>query len=129
MGCVLGTGAPAGEAGTRRNGENGRRRMGGRPRRSSREIRVEREGERKERSVEVPAPDVGRRKSSTVLAYTLKNYTATNEQGWPTWLVAVAGDAIKDWTPRRASTFEKLDKAMTIRILVCINAFVCYRIM
>jgi cyclin-dependent kinase 12/13 len=33
-----------------------------------------------------------------------------NEQGWPTWLVEVAGDAIKGWTPRRANTFEKLSK-------------------
>ncbi|KAJ4850147.1 hypothetical protein Tsubulata_000627 [Turnera subulata] len=34
----------------------------------------------------------------------------TNQQGWPAWLMAVAGDAIGDWTPRRANTFEKLDK-------------------
>ncbi|EOY22588.1 Kinase superfamily protein [Theobroma cacao] len=33
-----------------------------------------------------------------------------NQQGWPSWLMAVAGDAIRDWTPRRANTFEKLDK-------------------
>ncbi|KAJ8537062.1 hypothetical protein K7X08_035463 [Anisodus acutangulus] len=38
------------------------------------------------------------------------NSFTTNQQGWPSWLVAVAGDAIKDWTPRRANTFEKLDK-------------------
>lgn len=31
-------------------------------------------------------------------------------QGWPAWLCEVAGDAVKDWTPRRANTFEKLDK-------------------
>ncbi|ERN16931.1 probable serine/threonine-protein kinase At1g54610 [Amborella trichopoda] len=30
--------------------------------------------------------------------------------GWPAWLSAVAGEAIKGWTPRRADTFEKLDK-------------------
>lgn len=30
--------------------------------------------------------------------------------GWPSWLLAVAGDAIDGWTPRRADTFEKLDK-------------------
>lgn len=41
---------------------------------------------------------------------TLGNSFATNQQGWPSWLVAVAGDAIKDWTPRRANTFKKLDK-------------------
>ncbi|XWS37073.1 hypothetical protein CRYUN_Cryun19dG0011600 [Craigia yunnanensis] len=33
-----------------------------------------------------------------------------NRQGWPSWLMAVAGEAIHDWTPRRANTFEKLDK-------------------
>ncbi|XP_077212170.1 putative serine/threonine-protein kinase At1g54610 [Tasmannia lanceolata] len=30
--------------------------------------------------------------------------------GWPEWLEAVVGDAIKGWTPRRADTFKKLDK-------------------
>ncbi|CAN1796912.1 Probable serine/threonine-protein kinase At1g54610 [Linum perenne] len=32
------------------------------------------------------------------------------QQKWPSWLMAVAGEAIGDWTPRRANTFEKLDK-------------------
>jgi serine/threonine protein kinase len=31
-------------------------------------------------------------------------------QGWPKWLSDAAGDAIKDWTPRRANTFEKIAK-------------------
>ncbi|KAJ6816758.1 putative protein kinase superfamily protein [Iris pallida] len=30
--------------------------------------------------------------------------------GWPAWLSAVAGEAINGWTPRRADSFEKLDK-------------------
>lgn len=30
--------------------------------------------------------------------------------GWPSWLSAAAGEAINGWTPRRADTFEKLDK-------------------
>ena len=30
--------------------------------------------------------------------------------GWPTWLAAVAGEAIRGWIPRRADSFEKLDK-------------------
>lgn len=30
--------------------------------------------------------------------------------GWPSWLAAVAGESIKGWLPRRADTFEKLDK-------------------
>ncbi|KAL5995981.1 hypothetical protein ACLOJK_026054 [Asimina triloba] len=33
--------------------------------------------------------------------------------GWPPWLSAVAGEAIKGWTPRRADSFEKIDKAST----------------
>ncbi|XP_022760494.1 probable serine/threonine-protein kinase At1g54610 [Durio zibethinus] len=30
--------------------------------------------------------------------------------GWPSWLSNVAGEAISGWTPRRADTFEKIDK-------------------
>ncbi|OVA00125.1 Protein kinase domain [Macleaya cordata] len=30
--------------------------------------------------------------------------------GWPSWLTAVAGEAIQGWVPRRADSFEKLDK-------------------
>lgn len=30
--------------------------------------------------------------------------------GWPYWLTSVAGEAIKGWIPRRADSFEKLDK-------------------
>lgn len=33
--------------------------------------------------------------------------------GWPPWLAAVAGEAINGWTPRRADTFEKIDKVFT----------------
>lgn len=35
---------------------------------------------------------------------------AAGAEAWPTWLSAVAGDEIKGWKPRRANTFEKLDK-------------------
>lgn len=30
--------------------------------------------------------------------------------GWPPWLATVAGEAIRGWVPRRADSFEKLDK-------------------
>ncbi|KAJ0428306.1 putative protein-serine/threonine kinase CMGC-CDK-CRK7-CDK9 family [Helianthus annuus] len=30
--------------------------------------------------------------------------------GWPSWLAEVAGEAINGWLPRKADTFEKLDK-------------------
>lgn len=49
----------------------------------------------------VPAPE--RRKPR------LDPYAKT-EHGWPSWLMDVAGDAIRDWSPRRANSFEKLAK-------------------
>ncbi|KAI3928170.1 hypothetical protein MKW98_023771 [Papaver atlanticum] len=30
--------------------------------------------------------------------------------GWPSWLASVAGEAIKGWIPRRADSFQKMDK-------------------
>jgi hypothetical protein len=30
--------------------------------------------------------------------------------GWPSWLSSVAGEAVRGWIPRRADSFEKLDK-------------------
>lgn len=36
-----------------------------------------------------------------------------NEQGWPSWLLAAAGDAIQGWTPRRANSFERLAKVFS----------------
>ncbi|KAK8677690.1 hypothetical protein V6N13_143215 [Hibiscus sabdariffa] len=30
--------------------------------------------------------------------------------GWPSWLVSVAGEAVKGWLPRRVESFEKLEK-------------------
>lgn len=38
--------------------------------------------------------------------------------GWPSWLSAVAGEAINGWTPRRADTFEKLDKVCPFLLFV-----------
>lgn len=32
--------------------------------------------------------------------------------GWPSWLTSVAGEAVKGWLPRRADSFEKLDKVI-----------------
>ncbi|WZZ35346.1 hypothetical protein YC2023_018747 [Brassica napus] len=47
-----------------------------------------------------------KRKPSTVVAKEEPEVAA----GWPAWLVSVAGEALVGWTPRRASTFEKLEK-------------------
>lgn len=44
--------------------------------------------------------------------------------GWPPWLAAVAGEAIRGWLPRRADSFEKLDKVRSFGELFSIF---CYR--
>ncbi|KAJ4907443.1 Protein kinase superfamily protein [Raphanus sativus] len=31
-------------------------------------------------------------------------------EGWPPWLIAACGESIRDFAPRRATTYEKLDK-------------------
>lgn len=33
--------------------------------------------------------------------------------GWPSWLAQAAGEALQGWMPRRADSFEKIDKART----------------
>lgn len=39
--------------------------------------------------------------------------------GWPAWLTAVAGEAISGWVPRRADTFEKIDKVFKFFFFFC----------
>lgn len=34
--------------------------------------------------------------------------------GWPTWLSSVSAEAVRGWSPRRADSFEKLDKVMVL---------------
>lgn len=34
--------------------------------------------------------------------------------GWPAWLSAVAGEAIHGWVPRRADSYEKLEKVLVL---------------
>lgn len=34
--------------------------------------------------------------------------------GWPSWLTAVAGEAVKGWLPRKASSFEMLNKVISL---------------
>ena len=38
--------------------------------------------------------------------------------GWPGWLAAAAPEAINGWIPRRADTFEKLNKVCSILYLI-----------
>ncbi|KAI3455084.1 hypothetical protein Pfo_011747 [Paulownia fortunei] len=71
---------------------------------------VERDKEQK--IEEVPAA-AGRRRSLPAAAPEFRLRTgvaAAAAERWPSWLVDVAGNVIKDWKPRRANTFEKLDK-------------------
>ncbi|KAM0972130.1 hypothetical protein ACFX2H_019674 [Malus domestica] len=58
--------------------------------------------------------DLGASERETVMSRIVSMpHGAKGEQtaaGWPSWLTSVAGDAIKGWVPRRADSFEKLDK-------------------
>lgn len=49
--------------------------------------------------------------------------------GWPSWLSAVAGEAINGWTPRRADTFEKLDKVHMFLLLLLLSSWLMSMIM
>ncbi|KAL8464271.1 hypothetical protein ACS0TY_033971 [Phlomoides rotata] len=55
---------------------------------------------------EVPAA----RRSIRVPPLEFRLRMGADSDRWPSWLVDVAGNVIKDWKPRRANTFEKLDK-------------------
>ncbi|KAK1363307.1 putative serine/threonine-protein kinase [Heracleum sosnowskyi] len=94
MGCVLG----------KRVTGDGSRRKSSKKKNSGKkktEIKVEKQSSRKKAAGELPATEKLR---------PLSEFRVKTGQGWPSWLTEVAGDAIKDWTPRRANTFEKLDK-------------------
>lgn len=46
--------------------------------------------------------------------------------GWPSWLTSVAGEAIQGWVPRRADSFEKLDKVSPQNLLLPLfSEFLC----
>lgn len=38
--------------------------------------------------------------------------------GWPSWLVSVAGEAIRGWVPRSAESYEKLNKVSFLAFYV-----------
>ncbi|KAJ6291658.1 hypothetical protein OIU76_023693 [Salix suchowensis] len=38
-------------------------------------------------------------------------------EAWPKWLEAAAGEAVKGWLPRRADSFEKLDKVQLAKLI------------
>lgn len=99
MGCVLGT-RKARDDDTRRRGKST----------TERGPRTQRNGEKMEGIKRVQSQLAEDRRKSASLSESPMRSITVNQQGWPSWLVAVAGEAIKDWTPRRANTFEKLDK-------------------
>ncbi|KAK1433958.1 hypothetical protein QVD17_10876 [Tagetes erecta] len=110
MGCVLGTRANS----DRRSKSNLRREatvesattIGTNTKRVDRQVASDEVKDGVEKRIRQISGDVrvsnGRK---TKLEYSLNTAPA-----WPSWLSAVAGDAISDWTPRRANSFEKLDK-------------------
>ncbi|GAU38107.1 hypothetical protein TSUD_317940, partial [Trifolium subterraneum] len=99
MGCVLGT--PAGDGDQRRHRKDQRN---GSSEVVNNVVTV-REKQKHRHTGDFPGtlPAIERRKP-------ILDPLAVNQQGWPSWLMAVAGEAIGDWTPRRANTFEKLSK-------------------
>ncbi|KAJ6422226.1 hypothetical protein OIU84_027221 [Salix udensis] len=42
---------------------------------------------------------------------------AAEREAWPKWLEAAAGEAVKGWLPRRADSFEKLDKVQLAKLI------------
>ncbi|KAF9607340.1 hypothetical protein IFM89_033928 [Coptis chinensis] len=74
----------------------------------------------KEEEEEEPGPVVEKQREKkktltqkpkvNLLSSSHHSFIKTQQQGWPPWLSAVAGEAIQGWIPRRADTFEKLSK-------------------
>ncbi|XP_022725567.1 probable serine/threonine-protein kinase At1g09600 isoform X2 [Durio zibethinus] len=52
----------------------------------------------------------GQPRMSRVMSATGGERGAQVIAGWPSWLAAVAGEAINGWIPRKADSFEKLEK-------------------
>lgn len=105
MGCVLGK--------TTSEQRKARRKKNNDERRSSENdaVAVRRRGKKKKSIEEVPAAaDTRWDLPAAVPDFKLKTGGPAAADEWPPWLLDVAGHAIQDWKPRRANTFEKLDK-------------------
>ena len=46
--------------------------------------------------------------------------------GWPSWLSDACGEALNGWIPRRADTFEKIDKVRSFVFVQYLCAFFFY---
>ncbi|GAU45743.1 hypothetical protein TSUD_77680 [Trifolium subterraneum] len=99
MGCALGK--PAGAGARHRRRDNTVTSEGG-----NNAVKVE---ERKEAEASSTG-EVSGNVPATVSRLPRINSLAATQPSWPPWLMEVAGDAIRDLTPRRANTFEKLAK-------------------
>ncbi|KAK6127769.1 hypothetical protein DH2020_038478 [Rehmannia glutinosa] len=107
MGCVLGRAAGKREA--RRRKKNGERRESESATTTVHNGVAKRGKEKK--IEEVPAATTAEAAVAVSLPdFRLKRGVSAGGEVWPSWLNDVAGQAIKDWKPRRANTFEKLDK-------------------
>ncbi|KAL0441878.1 UNVERIFIED_CONTAM: putative serine/threonine-protein kinase [Sesamum radiatum] len=108
MGCVLGKRA-AGRRQARRKPENDERPASASAAGTVRNSAMETAEEKNNEEVSTAA---GRRRRlpPAVPEFRLGPGVSAAAEGWPSWLVDVAGNVIKDWKPRRANTFEKLDK-------------------
>ena len=94
MGCVLGTGE-----GARRRSSNNKNSVP-----VQEKTNKKKSGENGEKSGSaLQAPEKLR---------SLSEFRVKTCRGWPLWLSEVAGDAQRDWTPRRANSFQKLDKVL-----------------
>lgn len=82
-------------------------------------------------------PRAERRKSRKVPRPTNLPNHSHGEQvaaGWPSWLTAVCGEALNGWIPRKADTFEKIDKVgnqlsnvrCSFSLIFCIIGSSCY---
>lgn len=75
------------------------------------EKKGEEDGEGKGGRTQKPRGERRRSKPNPRLSNPPKNVHGEQvAAGWPSWLSAVAGEAIDGWVPRRADTFEKIDK-------------------
>ncbi|KAJ6931953.1 serine/threonine-protein kinase [Populus alba x Populus x berolinensis] len=64
------------------------------------------EGEKKEKIEQVN----NHQRTTSIVSISNGERGAQVVAGWPSWLTSVAGEAINGWVPRRADSFEKLDK-------------------
>lgn len=114
MGCVLAKGVS-------RKREDRRRKNGDVGRDSGAATAAAAVAERRKDKKIVEAPAETSTAAPLPLEFRLKRGVSTGREEWPSWLNDVAGHAIKDWKPRRASTFEKIDKVQPYQCRIVLN--------